>query len=122
MLERRTSSGQFLYRVVHSGAAARVSPTHRGTSRNLKLPSRTERIHISSVVNVTSSACRSGSDYPQGSGNQFTVSLVSPLPEETGSLSWAKPKGHGARPRPYKNPDRGAELYLRRGRQPGWSR
>ena len=36
-----------------------------------------------------------------GSGNRFTVRLVSPIPEETGSTRYAGPTQHGARPRPY---------------------
>src|SRR5215472_4547949 len=45
-----------------------VSLTHPGTSRNLKLPPRTGRITFHPLGNVTSSTCRSGSDYPQRRG------------------------------------------------------
>ena len=49
-----------------------------------------------------------------GSGNRFTVRLVSPIPEETGSPRWAGPKRHGARPRPYTEILRQLPLWLTR--------
>jgi hypothetical protein len=41
-----------------------ISAEHNQPESEIAAP-RTERIHIPSAVNVTSSACRSGSGYPQ---------------------------------------------------------